>query len=234
MVACLTFDSVEARAEGRLIFGPVSLRLASPGITVILGANGSGKSLFLALAHGILSPHKGVVQWDGRTATSSRADRGFVFQNTPVLRRSVAGNIALPLAARKLSRVQKDALLSKALITAKLGADARKPAATLSGGERQRLALARAMVTEPSVLFLDEPAANLDPAFTAELEHSLKSIAESGTKILMATHDLPQARRLASDILFFDGGQLTEQEAASKFFADPASTAAQNFLQGRL
>ncbi len=234
MPPALKFDAVETRAAGHTILGPVDLELNSRGITVLLGPNGAGKSLFLSLAHGLIPPDRGTVLWNGKPAAQSRRNRGFVFQNPPVFRRSVAGNIALPLAARDYSAERKSALLKRALHDAALANVAKNPAATLSGGEQQRLALARALVTEPEVVFLDEPAASLDAEFTAALEDRLRQIAGSGTKIIMSTHNLAQAQRLADDILFFSGGRLVEQAQARDFFAAPKSRAAADFLKGRL
>jgi len=234
MTVNLHLDAVELRAEGKPLLGPVTLRLSSPGITVVMGVNGAGKSLFLAAAHGLVTPHKGQVLWNGTAAAASRAQRGFVFQNTPILRRSVAANIAFPLAARRLSAPDKAAHTARALAEARLSDVAAKPAAALSGGERKRLALARAMVTDPAVILLDEPAANLDPATTKELEDSLRHISARGVKVILSTHDIAQARRLADDILFFDCGQLVEQTTSATFFATPASLPARKYLNGDL
>ncbi len=230
----LHFENVEFRADKTALLGPVSLTLNSPGITVIMGPNGAGKSLFLYAAHGLLGRHSGAVTWNDIPAQTSRGTRGFVFQTTPILRRSVAGNIAFALHARGLSRHEKSARVAQALTEARLDADPGKPAATLSGGERRRLALARAIVTEPETVLLDEPSANLDPASTAALEEVLRRISASGTKILLSTHDIAQARRLAGDILFFDEGALVEQADAKAFFAGPTSPAAQKYLKGEL
>ncbi|MBZ0127874.1 MAG: ATP-binding cassette domain-containing protein [Rhodobacteraceae bacterium] len=230
----LVFDSVSIHADGNALLGPVSLTLATPGITVVMGPNGAGKSLFLAAAHGLLKLEGGHITWDGRDAATSRAARGFVFQATPVLRRSVAGNVAFPLIARKHGRAEIRTRVASALDEARLSALARQPAAALSGGELKRLDLARAMVGRPTSLLLDEPSANLDPASTAELEKALHRIAARGVKVLVSTHDVAQARRLADDILFFDAGQLAEQADAETFFAAPASTAAQKYLRGEL
>jgi tungstate transport system ATP-binding protein len=230
----LVFEAVELVSEGKRLLGPVDLTLNSPGITVIMGPNGAGKSLFLSAAHGLLDDIKGRITWNGVAAQSSRASRGLVFQTTPILRRSVAGNIALPLVARGVKRAEQSARVAKALKDARLDADPRKPAAALSGGERKRLALARAIVTAPETLLLDEPAANLDPASTAGLESILRQISQGGTKILISTHDIAQARRLADDILFFDHGKLVEQADAKSFFATSQNPAVQKFLRGDL
>jgi len=230
----LTFDKVELTANNTRIFGPVSTTLDTKGITVVMGANGAGKSLFLALAHGLTQPSRGVVLWDGIPAIETRSSRGFVFQTTPVLRRSVYGNLALPLAARGIRGAEAKSRISAALIAARLDADPAKPAAALSGGERKRLDLARAIVASPSVILLDEPSANLDPATMAAFEASLLQIAERGTKIIISTHDIPQARRLGTDFLFFSGGQLCETSNGQDFFERTQSDEAIRYLKGEL
>ncbi|MBY0331499.1 MAG: ATP-binding cassette domain-containing protein, partial [Acetobacteraceae bacterium] len=115
-----------------------------------------------------------------------------------------------------------------------LGALAARPARRLSGGEQQRLALARAAALRPDVLFLDEPCASLDPAATRAVEEIVARIAASGTKIVMTTHDLGQARRLAGEVLFLHRGRLLEQAPAAEFFAGPATPEAAAFLKGEL
>ncbi|NOX72298.1 MAG: ATP-binding cassette domain-containing protein [Alphaproteobacteria bacterium] len=230
----LQFSGLTIGKNGKSLLGPIDLDLTSSGITVIMGPNGAGKSLFLFAAHGLLDFSSGSVSWGGQPARKTRASRGFVFQSTPILRRSVAGNIALALHSSTLRRAERSERIANALTEARLGTDPRKPAAALSGGERKRLDLARAIVTDPRILLLDEPAANLDPASTKELEEILRRIAQNGTKILMSTHDIAQARRLADDILFFDNGQLVEQAGADDFFDAAKSIPAQKFLKGEL
>lgn len=230
----LHVEAAEIWAEGAVLLGPVSMTLNSPGITVIMGSNGAGKSLFLSMVHGLLKPRKGRVTWQGVAATETCATRGFVFQATPILRRSIAGNVAFPLQAQGIAKAKRAPMLAHALAEARLDADPKKPAAALSGGERRRLDLARAIVTNPSVILLDEPSANLDPATNAWLETTLRKLSLAGKKILLSTHDVAQARRLADDILFFDSGKMCEQASVSDFFSGPKHVAAQRFLSGAL
>jgi len=117
---------------------------------------------------------------------------------------------------------------------AKLEHVAMTPARLLSGGEQQRLAIARARASEPEVLFLDEPAASLDPASTHAIEELTRTIHADGIKVVIVTHDRGQAKRLADEVVFIDKGRIAEQSAASDFFANPASQAARNYLEGRL
>ncbi len=216
----LVFDRATVAIGGKQLLGPVSLQLSASGITAILGANGAGKSLFLHLCHGLILPASGKVNWDGSSAQATRKQRGFVFQHTPVMRRSVAANVEFPLLAQGMDRARRRVKVADILAQAQLADQARQPAASLSGGERQRMALARAIVTDPKVLILDEPSASLDPDSTEGLEAFIRAIAASGTRIIFATHDLAQAERLADDVVHFDHGELTKIAAAKDYFSN--------------
>jgi tungstate transport system ATP-binding protein len=202
--------------------------------TILLGPNGAGKSLTLRLAHGLLSPSAGSVRWMGSRAETARQHQAMVFQRPVMLRRSVAANVDYALALRGTARAARRPLIAEALARAGLGEMARRPARVLSAGEQQRLALARAWAVEPEVLFLDEPTANLDPAATRAVEEMIVAIHEAGATIIMTTHDLGQAHRLAEEILFLHRGHLMEQMAADAFFAGPQSAEAKAFLKSGL
>ena len=107
-------------------------------------------------------------------------------------------------------------------------------AANLSGGERQKLAIARALICKPEVLFLDEPTTNLDGKSTREIETILRSAYENGTRMIMTTHDIGQARRLATDVVFLNRGRLCEHSAANEFFRSPQSSPAKTYLNGEI
>ena len=104
----------------------------------------------------------------------------------------------------------------------------------LSGGEQQRLALARAWALHPEVLFLDEPTASLDPGATREIETVIKAFDAAGTKIVMATHNLGQARRLGDEVIYLQAGRVVERAPIGQFFARPATAAAAAFLKGEM
>lgn len=226
----LSFENVRLRREGREVLA-LDVSLASLGITVVMGPNGAGKSLFLQVAHGLVVPDQGEVRWDGALASTTKRSRGFVFQNTPVLRRSVAENLRFPLDVAGQSDAGR---VAKALRLARLEEKAHTPAAVLSGGELGRMGLARALMLEPRVVLMDEPGAALDPSATKELEAMVRRVSQDGVKVIMATHDLGQARRLADDVLFFDAGRLIETSDASTFFDRPQSDAAGRYLRGEL
>jgi tungstate transport system ATP-binding protein len=223
---------VFARGGRRLIDG-VSISIGHDMRTVLMGPNGAGKSLLLRILHGLVVPDAGNVTWAGRPADADVARRqAMVFQKPVLLRRSVRDNIGFVL--RHLDRDDADARIVTALEQAQLSQLADSPARRLSGGEQQRLAIIRALVNEPDILFLDEPCSNLDPASTLAIEDLIGSAHRSGTKIILVTHDIGQARRIADEIVFMSSGRVVEQQAAREFFASPRAEAARAYLEGQL
>ena len=212
----------------------VSVRIAHGPRTVILGPNGAGKSLLLRLCHGLIAPSEGAVMWHGAQGRDPLQFQAMVMQRPVMLRRSVAANIDFALSLRRIPRPERRRLIRQALERTGLGAFAHVPARVLSVGEQQRLALARSWALRPQVLFLDEPTANLDPAATHVIENVIAAMAQEGTKIIMTTHDLGQARRLASEVMFLHRGRLLEHDAAPAFFAGPQNELARAFLRGEL
>jgi len=217
-------------ARGLDILRAVDLRIEDGAPTLIIGPNGAGKSVLLRLLHGLLPPSAGEVRWSG----DARARQAMVFQRPVLLRRSVAANAAYPLALAGIARAEREARVRAALELVGLAAFAERPARRLSGGEQQRLALARAAAMRPAVLFLDEPCASLDPAATRVVEEVVGRLSLGGTKIVMTTHDLGQARRLAGDVVFLHRGRVLEHAPAAEFFAGPAAPEAGAFLRGEL
>ena len=230
----LSFDDVSFSVGGTALIHGLSFTLASGPRTVILGPNGAGKSLTLRLCHGLLQPTSGAVRWSGPGARDTPHRQAMVFQNPVMLRRSALANVVYALALNGVPRAQREARAEQALGQVGLAAIARRPARSLSTGEQQRLALARAWALEPEVLFLDEPTASLDPAATRAIEQAIDGVYQSGTKVVMTTHDLGQAHRLADDVLFLHHGRLVESGPAADFFAAPRSREAAAFLQGEL
>ncbi|MGH8565227.1 MAG: phosphate ABC transporter ATP-binding protein [Gammaproteobacteria bacterium] len=226
----LRLDGVSYAHNGHTLVHAISSTLVSDVATVVLGPNGAGKSLLLRLCHGLIPPSTGRILWAGDAAKG----QAMVFQRPVLLRRSVAANLAYPLRLIGLGRAERERRVAEALAMAGLTPLADRYARSLSGGEQQRLALARAWVRRPEVLFLDEPTANLDPAATRQVETVVKRFREAGTKVVMTTHDLGQARRLAEEVLFLHRGRLLEQAPAECFFAGPATAEARAFVRGEL
>ncbi|MFQ5784483.1 MAG: ATP-binding cassette domain-containing protein [Alphaproteobacteria bacterium] len=230
----LVLDDVCFDAGGERLIDRLTLTLEAGPRTMILGPNGAGKSLFLRLCHGLLRPTAGTVRWRGPGAATALAHQAMVFQSPVMLRRSAAANVAYALAVRGVARTRRGKIVARALARVGLEDAARQPARTLSLGEQQRLSLARVWALEPHVLFLDEPTASLDPAATRAVEAAIDAIHRAGAKIVMTTHDLGQAHRLADEILFLHRGRLVERSPADAFFAGPQSPEAAAFLKGEL
>jgi len=228
--SALHFESVTFRHQGKPLLGPCSFSLEGPGPTLVMGPNGAGKSLLLRLAHGLLPPTEGRVSW----SSTGRPRQAMVFQQPVVLRRSALANITHALAVNKTPRNARKELALEALAHFGLTASADTPARVLSGGEQQRLALARAWVLSPGILFLDEPTSALDPAAIRAVEAAVQEFHQRGTRIVMTTHDLHQAKRLAGDVLFLSNGKVREHTSAESFFTAPVSPQAQAFITGEL
>lgn len=225
----LRVSDAVVRKRGKKLLGPVSHVVGASGFTIVMGPNGSGKTTFLRLMHGLEKPRQGSVAWniDERDA---RKHQAFVFQTPIIMRRTVLQNIAYPLLVGRHDRKQAH---DQALAWIdKIGLVADRNAKVLSGGERQKLAIARALIVRPEILFLDEPTTNLDGRSIREIEDLLLEAFRNGTRIIMTTHDIGQAQRLAEDVLFLNRGLICERASAEEFFNSTASQEARAFLRG--
>jgi tungstate transport system ATP-binding protein len=227
----LRLEELSYAVAGRTLIEPLSLTLEAGSSTIVLGANGAGKSLLMRLMHGLLAPTTGRLAWSGSTP---RRRQAMVFQRPVMLRRSALANVVYALEVAGVAAAERVQRAREALAEVGLAHLAARPARVLSGGEQQRLALARAWALHPEVLFLDEPTANLDPGATREIESVIKAFDVSGTKIVMSTHSLGQARRLGDEVLFLHQGRLVERAPAEIFFKQPASAEAAAFIRAEL
>ncbi|AGI71094.1 ABC transporter ATP-binding protein [Octadecabacter arcticus 238] len=224
----LTLRDVQVRRKRKRVIGPIDLVLDPSGPTILIGPNGSGKTTLLRVLHGLERVNTGHVGWT-RNDPSRHA---FVFQSPIVMRRSVAENLAYPLRLLNTPKQEIKQAVDDWLQRTGLTAVRNSPAPRLSGGERQKLAIARALIRKPDVLFLDEPCANLDGYATREIEALLHEAAANGTHLIMATHDMGQARRLAHGLLFMLDGKIHEVGSAADLFAAPSTDELSAFLRG--
>ena len=227
MILPLRLENVSFRE----ILKPLSLEIEAGPSTIILGANGAGKSVLMRIMHGLLAPSTGSVSWQGEDPGRRQA---MVFQRPVMLRRSAYANVAYALKVAGVPAKERERLAAEALDEVGMRQIAHRPARVLSGGEQQRLALARAWALHPEVLFLDEPTANLDPGATREIETIIKAFDASGTKIVMSTHNLGQARRLGDEVLYLHEGRVVERAPIERFFAQPSAPEARAFIKGEL
>jgi len=230
----LQLQDVVFSVAGRRIIDGVTLVLESGARTVIVGPNGAGKSVLLRLCHGLLQPTSGTIRWNAPEKPGSPRRQAMVFQRPVLLRRSALSNVAYALRVAGVPREQREPRAREALRSVGLDALAGHPARVLSGGEQQRLALARVWALRPELLFLDEPTASLDPGATQEIERVIGALHAAGTKIVMVTHNLGQARRLGDEVVFLHQGQALERAPADRFFLRPESAEAAQFLKGQL
>ncbi|MFN3954482.1 MAG: ATP-binding cassette domain-containing protein [Pararhodobacter sp.] len=228
----LRLESVGYAAGGKQLLSDITLSIKAGRRLVVMGANGAGKTLFLRLCHGLIEPTSGQRLWaDGAARAEAQA---MVFQRPVLLRRSVAANLDYPLALCGLRRAERRDTVARTLDRFGLMPLAERPARLLSGGEQQRLALARAWAMAPQVLFLDEPTSALDPSATRIIEQMVRDFSAEGITVVMTTHDLGQARRLAEDVAFLHRGRLIEHSGAETFFTAPQAAEARAFLAGDL
>jgi tungstate transport system ATP-binding protein len=230
----LRLEEVSFVAAGKTIIDRVSLALENGPRTIILGPNGAGKSVLMRLCHGLLAPTSGRIEWATRERPGERRRQAMVFQRPVMLRRSAIANVVYALKLAGVPRAERQAQARRALESVGLAHLAGGSARVLSGGEQQRLALARAWALRPEVLFLDEPTASLDPSAAAEVERIILAIRDAGTKIVMSTHNLGQARRLGDEILFLNQGRVVERAPVDRFFDQPAAAEAAAFIKGEL
>jgi tungstate transport system ATP-binding protein len=221
----LLLDGVVVTAGSTTILDQVSLEIRAGAPTAIIGPNGSGKTTLLRVVMGLVPHAAGSIRVNA-------GPRAIVFQKPVMLRRTVAENVAFAL--RSAAQVSDHPAIASLLDQVGLSDLADRPARRLSGGEQQRLGIARALARRPQLLLLDEATASLDPAQTKIIEDLIGSIARSGVKVLLATHDLGQARRLSGDIVFLLKGCVAEHTSAATFFTQPTSQDACRFIAGDL
>lgn len=228
----LNVENAVVRRRGKVLVGPINAEVSKEGLTIVMGPNGAGKTTLLRLLHGMerVAPG-GQIKWQ-IPEPKARGHQAFLFQAPIMMRRSALENVAYPLIVHGVGRKEALAQAEQWLSKVGLQESGTKRATVLSGGERQKLALARALIRQPQILFLDEPCANLDGRATREFETLLHNIHEDGTRIVMSTHDIGQARRLAQDVWFIHHGQILETTPAGVFFDNPMSKEARAFLQG--
>lgn len=229
----IVFEDVSFLAREFMVVQHVGHFFGPGSPTVLIGPNGSGKTTLLRLAMGLITPTSGRITWGGRTDVPPTR-RAIMFQRPVMLRRGTAGNVAFALKAAGCPRGERARRTDELLGLVGLADLGGRPARRLSGGEQQRLALARALARDPDVLFLDEPTASLDPAATKAIEDLIRAIAARGIKVVMATHDLGEARRLAGDIVLMHRGRIVERGPVETFFTAPRTAEAAKFIAGEL
>ena len=225
------FHNVSLKLDNNYFFNKLSFKINTSGISVFIGANGAGKSTCIRLLIGLLKPYSGRILFSADNRSVSRI--GYVPQKIILLRRSVEKNLLHALSISNYP-TNKKRRIKEILKFIKLEHLGKQSARNLSIGQQQLISIMRALAIKPSFLFLDEPCANLDPKTTQIIENLIKVVSKSGVKIIIVTHDLFQAKRLANDVLFFHNGEIIEQGKTNSFFTRPKSKEAKDFQKGLL
>lgn len=229
---CLRLRGVGVRIGALDVLAGIDLDLPLGGRTVVVGPNGAGKSTLLQVLHGLVSPDTGSVTGVDAAGRSRHPRLALVFQRPVMLRRSVQANVEHALQVAGVPLAQRSARAVAALADVGLAHLAERAARRLSGGEQQRLAIARAQALEPQCLLLDEPTSSLDPAAGAAIERHLLALSRRGCGLVMSTHDLAQARRIAERIVLMHRGRVIEAGEAGAFFRAPTTETGRRFLAG--
>ena len=229
MTALLSLDDATVRFGSVLALRDATLAVHRGDFIALVGANGSGKTTLLQALHGL------VVHTGARTVAAQAAAQVMVFQRPFALRLSVWNNLRVALWLADVPTAKRIERATEALHRAGLFELRDRPARVLSGGQQQRLALARAWATRPALLFLDEPTANLDPSAKNEIEAMLARFAADGMTLVMSTHNLGQAKRLATRVVYLDHGRIRADLPTARFFgAQSSDPRADLFLKGQL
>ncbi|GAB7388301.1 hypothetical protein BSNK01_21380 [Bacillaceae bacterium] len=241
MTAAFRLENISLQASRKTLLSVPSLSIAAGLITAVIGPNGAGKSTLLKLLNLLTEPSSGklfyfsqLVRWDKKSRKQRlhmQREMSFVFQTTTLFDATVFHNVALGLKFRGYPQAKMEESVTWALELVDLLHLKNRHAHTLSGGEVQRMALARSLATRPRILLLDEATANLDPKNMEIFERVIRQIyQETKMTVIMVTHSLQQAKRLADECLFLYQGQILEKGTTEAFFHRPQSQQLQAFL----
>ena len=216
----------------KIILDKINCKIKSNSITAVLGPNGAGKSIFLQTINGLVSIQSGRLTFNSMQNNQEiREQQAMVFQTPVLLRRTVMANMQF---VSNLRNKKSNQLLKNLLDKVGLEGSEEKPARLLSGGEKQRLSMARALIVNPNLLLLDEPTANLDPYSLNLIEDLVLEENSIGKTVIFTTHDMSQAKRLATDVIFLNKGKVLEQTVSKTFFKKPKTFEAQKYINGEI
>ena len=238
-VSPIVASNLVIRRAGRVLLSIPDITFGEQGssatIAAIVGPNGAGKSVLVRTLCALLKPDSGKLTWAGRAPDVMRRHGvGLLLQKPVLLRRSAQANLVYALKQTGIDRKTCHELSSTALRQAGLDSVSAVPAQRLSGGEQQRLALARALLLKPEILFLDEATANVDPASTLVIEQQLQAAAAEGLTVVMVSHDQAQVKRIANRVVLMHKGQVIEQASRMRFFEQPEHPLTQRWIAGEL
>ncbi len=236
MTTSLSMSQIQKNYRNVKALNAVNFEAEGGKIIVLIGVNGAGKTTLLRIIAGLEKPDMGAITFNGKNMSDGelRLISTLVFQRTVMFTRSVYANLAYGLKIRGLKDPEIKQKIAQALHDVGLKDFEKRRAKKTSGGEQQRISLARAFLLEPEILLLDEPTANLDPNSAMIIERAIMHRKNSDSIIIMATHNLSQARRMGDEIVHIHAGKIVERAGPDKFFDNPRSEVTQKFINGEL
>jgi tungstate transport system ATP-binding protein len=232
----LLIEGIEKRFRSAKALDSVSFNAEGGQIVVLIGANGAGKTTLLRIIAGLEKPDKGIIQFNGKVLTDGelRQATTLVFQRTAMFSGTVYENLAYGLRIRQQPEAEVKQKITDALSIVGLKNFEKRRAKKTSGGEQQRISLARSMLLDPKILLLDEPTANLDPNSSRIIEGTIRSRRNSDRIIILATHNLGQAKRLADITIHMHEGKVIQTAKTKDLFENPEQEITRKFVHGEL
>jgi tungstate transport system ATP-binding protein len=231
----ITLKNVSKKYGDVVALEGVNLKIERGEVLAIVGHSGAGKTTLLRILALLEKPDEGEYLYNGEMANDKHRTRiTMIFQKPVMFNASVYTNIMYGLKVRRLGREEREKKVKEVLKLVNLEGYEKYNARKLSGGEQQRVAIARAIAIEPELLLMDEPTANLDPANVTTIEEVIKEISKMGTTVVLATHNLFQAKRLSDRTAHLFSGKLVEVSETGEFFGNPKSEITRKFVSGEL
>jgi tungstate transport system ATP-binding protein len=214
----------------------INLEVVGGKTVTLIGVNGAGKTTLLRVIAGLVERDSGSILLDGKDISGKKLRQiaTLVFQKTVMFNRSVFSNLAYGLKIRGKKEDEIKEGIARELHAVGLRNFEKRKARKTSGGEQQRIALARAFLLNPRILLLDEPTANLDPNSATIIEKAIMSRTNDKSIVILATHNLSQAKRLANEVVHIYEGKVVEIAGPEEFFTNPRSEITRKFINGEL
>ena len=223
----LNIKNLNYMSKGKKILKDINFITEEKKITVIAGNNGSGKSTLLKILHGIIHHTSGTINWGEIPVHEVRKEQSMVFQNPILLNRTTFENI-MYVAKRK--NIETNESVDKIIKQLNLESIINIESKYLSGGEKQKVAIAMSIISNPKIIFLDEPTSQLDPVYKNEIENIITNLSEKNTKIFMTSHDIAQIDRIGKEIIFLDDGEIIFHDKVKDFINEKGNSIIRNYV----
>ena len=223
----LNIKNLNYMSKDKKILKDINLITSEKKITIIAGNNGSGKSTLLKILHGIIQHTSGTINWGEIPFHEVRKKQSMVFQNPILLNRTTFENI---MYVAKIKNIETNESVDKIIKQLNLESIINIESKYLSGGEKQKVAIAMSIISNPKIIFLDEPTSQLDPVYKNEIENIITNLSEKNTKIFMTSHDIAQIDRIGKEIIFLDDGEIIFHDKVKDFINEKGNSIIRNYV----